>query len=84
METRFAGLSVDGDAACCSALAALARLQAEKSFLRRTCRRRKRFKILLRLRAQTLRGRRKETNMMKIDRVLAVAAGTKEMKVDCH
>lgn len=31
----------------------------------------------------SVRGR-KETNMMKIDRVLAVSAGTKETKVDCH
>ena len=30
METRFAGLSIEGDAVCCSALAALARLQTGK------------------------------------------------------
>ena len=34
----------------------LARLRAEKYFLRRTCRRRKWLKLYLRLRAQTLRG----------------------------
>lgn len=31
METRFAGLSIEEDAVCCSALAALARLQTGKS-----------------------------------------------------
>ena len=55
-ETHFVGLSFEKAAARRSALASLARLRAEKYFLRRTCRRRKWLKLYLRLRAQTLRG----------------------------
>jgi len=49
-------LPFEGIAARRSALAALARLRAEKYFFRCTCRRRKWLKLYLRLRAQTLRG----------------------------
>ena len=55
-ETHCVGLSFEGAAARRSALAALARLRAEKYFCRRTRRRQKCFELYLRLRAQTLRG----------------------------